>query len=392
MKFLDIIRFVQGYVEFETRGEFPERLFNILSKNNITVFDLKRIDNKMCGKISIKDYFKIKQYHKKCSVVTRVKKRHGLPFVLKKNRNRIGFLVGFLLCLVVLKILSSMVWNVTVNGNVNISDTEIIEVCEELGIKEGVFKSTIDTRLMSTKIPMEIDGIAWCAVNIEGVRATIEITEERVAEQEEKLPCNLVAKSDGVIVGTEVYNGAIKVKIGDAVTAGDLLVSGIIDYTNGTSSFEHSSGKVYAKVQKELSYLATYIQTENLPNGKPTKKSVLSFFGLDVPLYLGSTDGIYTKEISKNRYEDNGMYIPITLTTAKFQPIREYSFEIDQKTAEQVAREQIEIMEKETLSESEILSKEESIEVKENGVRLTVKYTCRENIATEDLLLIYDEK
>ena len=44
---------------------------------------------------------------------------------------------------------------------------------------------------------------------------------------DESIPCNVVAAADGYIVRIEAYEGAAKVKVGDSVVKGDLLISGV---------------------------------------------------------------------------------------------------------------------------------------------------------------------
>lgn len=386
------IHYLLGYVRFSVSGEFPERLLNQLAANGVGIWGIRRRGNNISACIAVRDYLKIRQYRGKNRVRTRVTERYGMPFTLRRYRLRVGLAAGLTLYIAALFFMSSFVWNIRIVGNKNLSEQEILEVCETLGLYEGAAISKLDVEQLRTRLALELDDIAWASVNIEGVRATVNISEVSGTKKETEEPCNLVAERDGVVTALEVTSGTIAVKIGQTVREGDLLVSGITEYKDGTYSFGASTGGVFAETERELDCFVSFAQTETVRIGAPQTRRVLSVFGLNIPLYLGSVKGYYETETATARYDDGSMYLPVSMTETEFYKTETRQFTLSEGEAREWAAAQLEKAEKEQLLSAEILSKDMQFEVTQDGVRLTARYKCRENIAKKDLLLILQEK
>lgn len=387
-----LIRFIFGYVSFKAKGDFPERLFNQLSVARVPIWGMKRRGSTITANMMLRDYKKIRQYRAKSRVRTQVIDRVGLPFILKQYRLRVGLAAGVLFYVASLIFMSSFIWNIEVVGNSTVPTKEIIAICEELGLFEGAKISEIDQEIIRTKLSLYNSKIAWASVNIEGVKATVNISES-IGEGSEKTGfCNLVAKRDGVITELLVTEGQIAVKLGQTVTAGELLVSGVTEYKDGTVSFGRSSGQVMAETMRELSCLATFVQNEKVYVDKPIKRRVLSVFGIDIPLYFGRLKGHFDVETKVKQIEHNSMYLPIRLTQTTFRQTDIRAYEIGEAEAKELALKMLLELEQKELLNAEILDKQVVIETTEKGVRVTGKYKCVENIANEDLLLIYSQE
>lgn len=387
---VEALRDIFGYVRFEVKGEFPERLLNQLSMNGVSVWGIARKGKNITACISVRDYLKMRQYRGKNKVRTRILARRGLPFFASKYRLRVGFVAGLALYALVLFFMSSFVWNVRVVGNESIETEEILTACRELGLYEGADISDLDVEQIRTSLALKIDGIAWVSVNIEGVRATVNISESKGGKNPEVPPCNLKASIDGVITKIEVTSGTIAVKVGQTVGKGQLLVSGITEYKDGAYQFGVSEGKVYAETSHETEIFVPFTETQTVRVGEPKHRKVLSFFGVRIPLYLGSVKGDYETETETKRYESNEMYLPVTLTDTTFYKLKTQTVTLTQEKAKQKGIQQLENFEKSDLMNAEILAKSVEFEVKSDGILLKAEYKCLENIAITDLLLILE--
>lgn len=388
---IKLLRFLLGYVRFKVMGDFPERLFNQLAANRVSVWDMDRENGNLTACISVSNYLKMRQIRGKNKVRTKVLSRHGLPFILKRYRLRFGFAAGLVLYFLLLFWLSGFIWNIQVVGNVNLTEKEIISACENLGLYEGVWRSSIDQELLRTRLALNLPNIAWASVNLEGVKATVNISESIDTEKTDPSPCNLVAKTDGVITALRVDEGVIKVKVGQTVSAGQMLVSGITEYKDGTCSFGRSSGEIYARTTRKLSCLATFVQTEKVYTGKPQKKRVLSFFGMNIPLYLGSAKGQYETTSREIAFKSNGMYLPVKLYETVFYKTDIRAYEINEDEARLLSIEMMKKLQSEELKNAEILERKDTFTVTEKGVKIESEFTLTENIADKELLLIYPE-
>ena len=387
---IEALRSLFGYVRFEVKGEFPERLLNQLSANGVSIWGMMRKGKNITACIHIKDYLKIRQYRGKNKVRTHILTRHGLPFLASKYRLRLGFLAGLILYISVLFFMSSFVWNVRVVGNENIKTEDILIACRELGLYEGADISKLDVEEIRTRLSLRLDGIAWASVNIEGVRATVNISESKGDKNPESPPCNLKASVDGVITKIEVTSGTIAVKVGQTVGKGQLLVSGITEFKDGAYQFGVSEGKVFAETVRETEIFIPFSETQTVRDGEPKHRKAVSFFGIKIPLYLGSVKGEYETETKTKRYEKNEMYLPITLTDTVFYKLKTQTVTLTEDEAKQKGMLQLENFEKTDLENAEILAKSVEIELQSDGILLKAKYKCLENIAIKDLLLILE--
>ncbi len=386
----DFLRKCKGFVGFDIVGDSPERLYNLLANNGVDVWNLRRRKDVLSGCVGYRDYLKIRPFCRKVGVKTRVTGRYGLPFFLKRHRLRVGFFAGAVLFLVSLFFLSGFIWNVNVVGNEAVPTSEILTALDGLGLREGVRRKGLDTEALRMNLALKVDGIAWASINIEGVKATVNIAESRPLKGEADAPCNLVAERDGVIVAVEVESGTSQVKVGQSVAKGDRLVSGLTEYKDGTYKFVPSKGRIYAETEREISCFVPFSQSVTDRSGKAVTRYAVSFFGVKIPLYLGSVKGGYEVEQEIKFFEQDGAYIPIRLYKTVFFKTVTREMVLNDDEARQMAEENLRSKEQYELQNKEILHKSTEIQEVDGGILLTAKYSLKENIAKKDLLLILD--
>ena len=203
------LRFIRGSVTFEVKGKFAERFFNLLGRNGIPVFSVSPTKDGFYATTTVKKYFKIRPFVRKTHVRVHVVKRQGLPFLMKRYSKRIGLLAGVLVFALVLLLSGEFVWEIRVNGNELVSEQEILQSLEEMGLKRGVWKNSLDVQKLALSLRREYHEIGWAAVNLIGSVAEIEIGERDEGDEvvEDSSPCNVVASRGGQIVSMEVYDG-----------------------------------------------------------------------------------------------------------------------------------------------------------------------------------------
>lgn len=389
MFFLKLIRFLFGYVRFTITGEFPERLINQLSVNHISIWNTVRNKENIEANIMAKDYKKIRKIRGKNRVKTKIKRKYGFPFFIKKNSKRVGILVGAVLFVLIINFLSSRIWYIRVEGNQNITTNQVLSVAEEYGLKIGIKKRSINSIKLKSKLAKSLKDSAWVAVNVEGSRVTLNITENLVVPEKTKTyPCNLIAECDGVITKLLVKDGVTKVRVNQAVQKGDLLVSGTIEYKEGESDFKHAMGEILAKTERKIIVTQNYKETISEYTGKEKMRTVLSVFGLNIPLYLGEITDDYEKELKIIQYKNDDMALPIFLYSAKFSIKQNKKVNYSEETAQKLALIKMENKEKEMLKECEILQTDEKIVNYKNSVKIIRTYSCIENIAKEEKITV----
>lgn len=213
-----------------------------------------------------------------------------LPFV-KKYKHRAVLFFGVIFAIIFISLMSFRVWSIKVTGNKNVFSSEILSVCEEMGLKTGVKKKKIDVADFQGELIDKMEGrLVWASLNIEGMCAEIEVR-ETVKYEDDIIgkPCNYIADFDGVIKIMRVYSGTPEVKRGSGVKKGDLLISGVTEYETGESSFTEAGGKITAehkvKIKKESE---KNLQADKYNNMK--KCFSLSLFGIEI-----KPPGLYKK-------------------------------------------------------------------------------------------------
>jgi len=88
--------FLRGYVILIVTGFNIERFLYICTKRNIDVWDIDKQENLQIS-MSISDFFKIRSVVRKTKVKVHIKKKMGLPIILKKYKKRYFMFSGCIL-------------------------------------------------------------------------------------------------------------------------------------------------------------------------------------------------------------------------------------------------------------------------------------------------------
>lgn len=377
-------RFVIGFLEVEFSGDIAEKILNICAKNGISLWNSKRKGGKIRCFITVRDFKALPSITAKSGIRVHILKKHGLPFIERRYKKRFGIPVGAAVFFAILAVMSRFVWSVEVCGNKTVDESEIIKACNKIGIYEGVRKKDIDPKNARQRLLLETDKLAWASLNIEGCRLTVNVTE--IGEKPDvSTPANLKAAADGIITKIDITSGNCVVKLGDTVTKGDLLVSGIFENASGTR-FVRSAGTVTAKTEREIIVSAPYTRKESNKTGKTNKKSVLSFFGLKIPLYLGKENKSYNAHTEVKNLYLLGKKLPIRAYTKIFEYTDEKEVTLDKKQLEQeLERLFYEQTELENIGDFEVKNRE--IDEIEGGMRLKTLISAEENIAVQEIIL-----
>lgn len=319
--FLGLSRLLSGYVRFSLRGDFPERFFNLCAVHGRAVWDMERDSDCYYAYILAKDYPRLRQAARRSRVRLRVLERHGLPFLLNRYRLRFGMAVGFASFCFLLWFLSLFIWNVRIVGNDAISTADLLAVLKNYGISQGERIGNVDVTNLPQTIMLANPDISWMSINVNGCTMTVEISERIYPPEsiDRKKPCNIKAARDGRILDYQVKLGEVAVSRGDAVVQGDLLVSGVQEYSNGLTAMHHASAVVMAETERTLSVEVPYAQRIEQPTGREWTRRVFQLFHLKIPFFLGSVHGDYDRVVEKSPLVLGGIELPVSMTTAIFR-------------------------------------------------------------------------
>lgn len=106
----------------------------------------------------------------------------------------------------------------------------------------------MDLHKIEREILLEYDKIGWMSINLIGSHAEVEIKEKELPPKpkSESDYSNIKASADGVLLSTDIRNGTSYVKVGSAVSKGQLLVSGFYENSLGEIHFVDADADIRA--------------------------------------------------------------------------------------------------------------------------------------------------
>lgn len=383
---MKLMRLLRGCVYVRFSGDNPERMLTLLSRSRFNFWGIKRFGAAIQVCMYAPDFKKLRKLRGNSGIKVHIAGRRGLPFILRRYRHRSGLAVGFALFLLLNAVASMFIWNIRVEGNNKLTEGEIRGYLADIGIREGSLSRNVDCETARLKLAIMSDTISWASLTIEGSQLIVAVSEREPIDKTDTTPCNLVASRNGVIDEIHALTGVTAVKVGDTVTKGQLLVSGVVEYSTGSSKFLAAKGDVFAITTRDITVTQPYKVTRTQRTGRVKKRSVLSFFTLNVPLYVGDIKFPYEKTVQTHFISTDSAYLPIRLTTASFFETEEVQITLTEENAKAEALKQMEEICFE--SDFEILEYEDFYTQNHEGITLRRHITARENIAEKEILKI----
>ena len=219
----------KGRISVEVRIVNSEKLLNIFWLENIQVYKVKRKDiATLMLEIDYLNYGYIKSVVEKLGGRINIIKSNGLVFFLGNIKKKMSLAIGAVLFLGIIYYLSTYIWAIEVEVQKNISPFEVRKQLSSLGIKPGIAKSSINVKKVEKQLENISSEILWLRVRIEGSTLKV-VVEEKInpPQQVEYQYGNLVATMEGEIKRIYTFSGRSKVKSGQLVKAGDVVIEGI---------------------------------------------------------------------------------------------------------------------------------------------------------------------
>ncbi len=389
---ISLIRWLLGYVKFSFENGFTEGFINDCFENEINIKDISQNDNGITAKTDVKTYFKLHRIAFRHGGKIKVIKRKGLPFLLLPLKNRWGVFFGIIASVFLISFMGGFVWNITVVGNNRVTDAKIVDYLAQNGFKTGVRWSSTDKENLEFGVMAEFEEISWISINKLGSLARVEINEavDKPGIIDNSRITNVIAAEDGVITHITALGGWTAVKAGDAVSKGDLLISGINESeVDEENHFAHAHGTVLANVNTEIELNISREQKEKTVYKTQQYKSIC-FFGIKIPLYLKKEKGDFDESTEKAYLVYNDFRLPIGTEIQKRSYYKAESKALSDSELEELSKNELERVKSEKLKGAEIISENIDVQLEENVCRITGTYNTVKNIGVETEIL-FDE-
>lgn len=390
MSFVRLLRWVRGTVSFRVEGKFAERFLNLISRSGIPVFQTRYTREGFVAQTTVKKYFAIRPFARKTHVRVRIVERRGLPFLLRRWKRRKGLLVGVAAFLLLLFLSGQLVWEIQINGNQTVTDDEILQSLEEMGLSRGSWKESLDVQKMAILLRQQYEQIGWAAINLVGGVAEVDISERQEGEEivESNEPCNVVAARGGQIVRMEVYDGQRVRQDGETVKKGDPAGQRCCCQQQKQNHPSPRRGQGAGRIFPEPRGVCPADPDAQGSAGRDGKLPLPQYRpAAPAAVHRGSGEEESFSRAFTRPIRIFGITLPLDMTILQVIPAQQQMVELSQEKAEYFAMQQLEAFEKE-VPEREVVSRKISKTVSDGELVLKADYVFREDIAQQEEILL----
>ena len=332
---LSVIRWLKGTVTFIIMGKFPERFISACRKSGIHLWNIKRQKDNMSANAFASDYKKIRHIARRNTVKVRLKNKKGAYLLRKKYRKRIGIPIGIFASATIVLLFSTRIWKIEIKGCESRLADSIISELKENGLKIGCIKNGINVKDLQSKIMLEEDEVSWISINIVGSTAYIEVSERRQPPEkffDSNNVANIVAECDAQIKYLEIYSGQAMVKVGETVSKGDILVSGIMEDQYGKKQFKYARAKVIARTEQEDTVEMPLKQFVWQKAGEPKVRCYIEIADRSVAVW-----GLPLKEETYSMNQSSKKFLGINIVKKIYIPQKKVEIMLTEKQAKEQA-------------------------------------------------------
>lgn len=381
---MSLLSFLCGWVELSGDGSRAPDILSLCMRYSLVYSDLFLASD---GTIRVIASYgmasKIRGICEKAGILLTVRERRGILEGIRFCVHRPGIPIGAFLAIFLTLFASSRLWDIRVTGNTSLSESEVAAELLSAGLSLGAKLDEIDVDSIENRLLLRSERISWISVNLIGTVAEVQIREKLDTEVRENdtTPANLVARCDGVIVSCEVLHGNTLVKVGTAVRAGEVLVSGLYDSATMGYRYTRAEGTIYAETEHVFEIEVPYAYETTEYTDVTGKRYSLLFFGNRSGLYETGDIGMENTVERITYLSVFGTELPIGFVTetayASETAIGRYSAERAMQIAYYRLEEEIAALP----DMMGLLEKSISYEVADESYVLKCRIRCIENIA-----------
>jgi len=383
--------YLKGYVIIIVSGFAVEKFINICTRRQILLWDIERTGPaEVTMKMSIRGFKNARSAARKSGCRVRIKAKKGLPYLLSRYRKRKGFVAGLVAFAVLIYLMTSIIWSIEITGNYNVSKEELMKQLNEMGIFRGASKRSINPKYVADKLMLENRELAWTGVEIKGTRLIISVKEgiEPPPVIPTDQPCNVVAKKDGIIISVRAKNGLAKVKEGDTVKKGQVLISGVVEsiHPEFGTKYVHALGEVLARTWYEVKREVPVKKINRIRTGLEWNRYAVYFLDFKIRLPSGNNPfELYeTNILDKAPVIMNRFKLPFGLIIEKYYELKEEEQVLEPEEARELAHKMaMDKLSEIVPKEAEVVDRQMQVFTSEGKEYLLVTVECTENIAMQ---------
>lgn len=351
---------LRGKIIFRARGTKLYKFINAVREQKIYCHNQTVKNEEYYGQIKADDIERLRELAEEYKIELFIEKREGIRFLAVRYKKRYGFIAGGILLVCMLVFFSNTVSTIEIEGNHRLSQMQVLAALDEAGIKNGTFIPEIDFAMCEQQITEKLKDISWVSIRHTGGRIVVELNE--TVEHEElnpthKQPCNIVATETAQITGVRVYRGALVKLIGEGVSKGDVIVSGVVTDKKGKMMTFSADAEITGIYRKQIIFSQPFSEIQIERGQQHTEKYVM-FFGARIPLFSGEQ---YSEPCERKEsvsaislFEKN---LPLGVLYSRITPISRTEVIYTQEEALKEVEKKVFLYEKNFLSDKKILER-----------------------------------
>jgi len=394
--------FLTHYRKIKIEGINLSNILNKCIKNRIDLRNL-RWNNPLESTVEIKDgdfeqFKKISGHSYKISVLG----EGGIYAFFKLLKANILTVAGAFLIGALIFYQSLFIAEIRIEGYRQIPETEIRQLLASYGVKEGNRKLG-NYNDVKQVMYQTFDELTWITFYEKGRLLKVKVAEAGQMQEDKKIntnPVHIVASQSGIIESILPLQGMAKVKKGDYVNEGDILISGkykyqSTDYSKGDKEYvlySHAEGQVLAKVPQQLTFVVEKNKRKLIPTGK-----ILPGICIEIGDFQIDTTRQFCRFRVSKRTEheiiDMHKYFPLKISYVKVREVTAVDEHQNMTQMKKVVEAAIRQYAKEKLNKNDrILSQEINFFESEGVIRAEVFLEIMKDIGIEKSIKIKKDK
>ncbi|MEH7483190.1 sporulation protein YqfD [Neobacillus drentensis] len=381
------VEFLYGRVTVKVSGKGIERFLNVLTRNGLHIWHVKRHGTEtITFKMRLRDAKNIRHYARKSECSISFLRRSGVPFLIKRVLKNSGFLVGAGIFLLILMVLSNVIWGIEIKGAKPATEYQIRKELDKMGVKIGKLQLFVDNvEGIQRQLTNNVGDLTWVGVELEGTTFHLQVVEKNEPKKPEHLsPRNLIAKKKAIIVNMYIENGQKMVEINDHVEPGQLLVSGEFGQ-EGTPELVAAKGEVWGETWYKSHVELPLVTNFKVYNGKEKEKHFILLGDFELPVWgFGKPEFLkYETEMNVHKIHFLKWELPISYLNKTLREREEIQRTYSNTEAQQIAIELAKKQIKGRLDEDAMIKDEKVLHkaIKNGKVILDIHFKVIENIA-----------
>lgn len=371
-----MISYIRGYYVITVEGIEIERFLNHLIRNNIHVFNVKRIgSNKIEFSIERQDMRELKNIYRGGNYNIKIKQKTGIPFLIKRIYKQKGMWICAFISLFLLIMTSQFVTDIYIQVPEGIKKEDIRKELYNAGLKPGVYKKNIDRKAIRDKVMLEFDEVAYVSINVKGTNIFVTVTKkaESLKSNEDSNYCNVIAQKNGIIEKVIPRSGKALVEPGKIVQKGDVLL-------NGANT--KSVPEVWASTFYEVKKSASYEEVEKEKTGNSKKVYTINFYDKSYTIRWKINYKNYTIDNKEYKLSIGNYTFPLNIKISTFNETKDKKVKKDKEDLKkELSKKALKELEYIIPSSARIVKVDHDYKVNKNILEYIVTATASENIA-----------